>query len=60
MALPKSRRTYWVPKLRSNKDRDLRNRARLRKMGWKSLVLWDCQTAPLEELQARLLQFFKN
>ncbi|MBI3452617.1 MAG: DNA mismatch endonuclease Vsr [Rhodospirillales bacterium] len=40
---PKSRKNYWLPKLRQNRQRDTRNRAELRKLGWASLVIWQCQ-----------------
>lgn len=41
--LPKSRRDFWEPKLRGNRERDLRNQAELRRTGWKVLVVWECQ-----------------
>ena len=41
--VPKSRRSYWKPKLASNKERDARNDRRLRRMGWSVLVVWECR-----------------
>ena len=41
--LPKSRLDFWIPKLEGNKVRDMENRRKLRSMGWKSLVIWECQ-----------------
>src|SRR5579862_439807 len=32
--LPKSRLAFWLPKLNENRQRDLRNIRRLRKLGW--------------------------
>lgn len=58
--LPKSRRSYWIPKLARNVARDKSNRQKLGKMGWKSLVIWDCATATLDELQAVLNRFLTS
>ena len=55
--LPKSRRDYWVPKLRGNRERDARNADRLRSMGWEVLAVWECETADLDALAARLFAF---
>ncbi len=49
--LPKSRQEFWLPKLEGNRDRDLRTIAALDRLGWNSLVLWECelnQTALIE------------
>lgn len=41
--LPKSRLGYWLPKLRRNAERDREARTALRRMGWRSLVVWECE-----------------
>lgn len=41
--MPKTRLKFWRPKLESNVRRDKENLARLRKEGWKLLVLWECE-----------------
>src|SRR5205085_7936963 len=41
--LPKSRQEFWIPKLEGNRQRDLKKVAALRKAGWKSIVVWECQ-----------------
>jgi DNA mismatch endonuclease, patch repair protein len=40
---PKSRRSYWGPKLLGNIRRDRRNDRKLRRMGWRLLNIWECQ-----------------
>lgn len=40
---PKSNTGYWHPKLKRNVERDKRNRKLLRHMGWKVLVIWECE-----------------
>jgi DNA mismatch endonuclease (patch repair protein) len=42
--LPKSNKGYWLAKFRSNTARDRRNLSDLKKMGWKVIVIWECQT----------------
>lgn len=42
-SMPKSNTKFWKDKLESNKKRDKRNIRKLKKMGWKVLVVWECQ-----------------
>lgn len=41
---PKSRPEYWDPKLDGNLARDRRNIEALEALGWRVLVLWECET----------------
>lgn len=41
--LPKSRLEFWKPKLEANKRRDSANKRRLTQLGWRYLVVWECQ-----------------
>jgi DNA mismatch endonuclease, patch repair protein len=41
---PKTNTEYWGPKLLRNVKRDRRNRAALRRAGWRVAVIWECQT----------------
>ncbi len=40
---PILRREYWLQKFRRTVARDLSSRQRLRQLGWKSFVVWECQ-----------------
>jgi DNA mismatch endonuclease, patch repair protein len=40
---PKSNLDYWTPKLARNIARDKAARELLRQMGWKSLIVWECE-----------------
>lgn len=55
--LPKSRLEYWKPKIEANKTRDERNVNELKKAGWESLVLWQCEVARLDDVLNRIVQF---
>lgn len=41
--LPKSNTSYWADKLRKNLERDRDNLGRIEKMGWQTLVVWECE-----------------
>lgn len=41
--MPKSRVEYWVSKLERNVERDRQSKAALKKMGWRVLVVWECE-----------------
>ncbi|MCE1003804.1 very short patch repair endonuclease [Pseudomonas sp. NMI1173_11] len=51
---PKSRQEYWLPKFEANVERDARKEAQLRELGWRVVVIWECETKSLEALEARL------
>lgn len=58
--LPKSNRGYWVPKLLRNKQRDISNDRKLRRMGWSVRNFWECRICTLnqeglDELLSRIL-----
>ena len=42
--LPKSNVAFWTNKIVTNKARDKRNIAALRRAGWKVFVVWQCET----------------
>jgi DNA mismatch endonuclease (patch repair protein) len=43
---PSVRISFWSSKLQANVQRDQGNIRRLRNLGWKVLVAWECQLAP--------------
>jgi DNA mismatch endonuclease (patch repair protein) len=55
--LPKTRRSFWVPKLEANRLRDARKLAALKRAGWRSLVVWECQLRDLGRVRQRLARF---
>jgi DNA mismatch endonuclease (patch repair protein) len=54
---PKSRPDYWLPKLEANVRRDDSKINDLRAMGWKILIIWQCETRDHAVLAERLQQF---
>ena len=57
--IPKSRRDYWLPKLRRNQQRDAENLKRLRTLGWSVLIVWECQVSDVQLLSVRLEKFLR-
>jgi DNA mismatch endonuclease, patch repair protein len=55
--LPKSRLDFWLPKLERNKERDKLVVRALRKLGWKTLIVWECETVSKEKLAKKLRRF---
>ena len=41
--LPKSNTPFWAEKRLRNRERDLRQNAELRDLGWETLVVWECE-----------------
>lgn len=51
---PKTRTEFWVKKFDGNVKRDRKNRMALKKIGWKVIVIWECEVAKQDKLAARL------
>ena len=42
-SLPATRVEFWVNKLSTNRERDRANVRHLRHLGWRVLIVWECQ-----------------
>ena len=51
---PKSNVAFWTDKFERNVVRDSRNRTELRRLGWRVVVVWECQAADRPALTQRL------
>lgn len=58
--LPKSKLDFWVPKLEGNRRRDLASQAKLRRQGWKILVVWECELRNQQRLSHRIMEFLER
>jgi DNA mismatch endonuclease (patch repair protein) len=52
--VPATNVSFWAEKRRGNVERDKRNRAALKKDGWRVFEVWECQTRDAESLRAKL------
>jgi DNA mismatch endonuclease (patch repair protein) len=57
--VPRTNLTYWQPKLDRNVQRDRRNRRQLARLGFRVLVVWECEARQPEFLDKKLLRFFR-
>jgi len=53
---PTHRRIFWVNKLEGNALRDKRNRQQLHSLGWKTFVIWECETEKPPTLREKLME----
>jgi DNA mismatch endonuclease (patch repair protein) len=58
--LPKSKLEFWEPKLEANKERDLRNQQQLESLGWRVLVIWECEIADVERVSVIIREFLQK
>jgi DNA mismatch endonuclease (patch repair protein) len=57
---PKSNSPFWKAKFSDNRTRDDRALKTLRSLGWKVLVVWECQTHKSEQLLGRIRKFLEK
>src|SRR5512138_57703 len=48
--IPTTNIEFWNKKISGNIERDIKNKAKIRKQGWKVLVLWGCEISKTERL----------
>lgn len=54
---PRTRTSYWLPKLARNVGRDAQVSSALAELGWRMLVVWECEIPDQSSLRARLRRF---
>lgn len=57
--IPSSRVDYWGPKLQRNIERDIAVRRRLRVLGWKVLVVWECEVKNVVKITSKIGRFLQ-
>lgn len=57
---PKTNREYWNRKLNRTIKRDKENILELKKLGWRILVIWECETKrkEIDKLMEKITCFF--
>jgi len=56
---PATRAEFWAAKRRSNVERDLKNQNALESLGWRVMVVWECEIGDKDALKMRLLDFLQ-
>jgi len=57
---PKTRKSFWLPKLLENRNRDVRVKRALNRLGFKTLTVWQCQLNHHEDVMNRLHRFLRK
>lgn len=55
---PATRPAFWAAKLDGNRERDIRVRDELERLGWRVLVIWECETRSKPETVGTQLAVF--
>lgn len=56
-SLPKTRVSFWAEKIAANRERDARSIRALEALGWRPLIVWECEIGPamLDELYKAIM-----
>lgn len=55
--LPKSKLGFWITKLEANRQRDLIHQRQLSDLGWRVLVIWECELNDTEHVSQIVKKF---
>lgn len=58
--IPKSNLAYWQPKLSRTRNRDIQHTRALKRLGWRVLVIWECDLANERAVAVRIRRFLTN
>ena len=57
---PKTHRKFWAEKFARNVANDRKHVRRLRRLGWKVLIVWECQLRRPEQVLTRLMKILNT
>jgi DNA mismatch endonuclease (patch repair protein) len=57
---PKANADYWRAKIARNRARDLKTVAAIEAMGWRALIIHECELKNAAALEARLVEAFRS
>ena len=53
-ALPRTNQKYWLPKIANNQQRDKMNNLLLKKIGWRTGIIWECEVKKESALHKKI------
>ncbi|MGE8114535.1 very short patch repair endonuclease [Pseudomonas sp. NPDC086566] len=56
--IPKSNTDFWLTKMDNNVRRDIKNQADLMSMGWRVVIVWECECLNFSELSKKIVEIF--
>tara|TARA_B100000925_G_scaffold264554_1_gene223152 strand:+ start:97 stop:516 length:420 start_codon:yes stop_codon:yes gene_type:complete len=54
---PKTRREFWEKKFKENIERDKKTQKKLKNLGWKTKILWECEIKKQDKLIKKIEDF---
>jgi DNA mismatch endonuclease (patch repair protein) len=57
---PKTNYEFWQTKRQGNVTRDKKNQTALKKLGWKVMLIWECEIKDVERLSNKIKKFLSN
>lgn len=58
--VPKSNTAYWKAKIARNVARDAGNLSQLKLLGWRALIVWECELKSEAQLKSRIGRFLET
>ena len=58
--LPATNEQFWIQKLTRNQERDKAVVHALEQLGWKSLIVWECELRNTECIESKLMEFLAH
>ena len=55
---PKTRQEFWNEKFTENIKRDSEIQDKIKKLNWRSVVIWECETKNMEDLRDKIIDVF--
>lgn len=57
--LPSSNTDFWKEKISNNKSRDAKNSDLLVKLGWKVIIIWQCEISKIDNRTKYLISYWR-
>ena len=54
---PKTRQEFWKNKFKANVKRDLEIQEKIKNIGWKYVVIWECEARNIESIEEKIKRF---
>lgn len=58
--MPKANADYWRAKIARNRARDKAHREKLAALGWRTLIVWECELKDAPALEKKLREFLNQ
>ena len=56
-SIPKTRKEFWENKFKTNVKRDKEIQEKIKNIGWKYVVIWECEARNIESIEEKIKRF---